>query len=157
MPLSAPQLRTARPIDRTALRSLHAAALAELSENRGGARLAAYLPEPDELGAGPDGPAATLRCVLVGLLDGEVVGTASASCNHSPGPAGVATLDLLFVDRAARRRGVGSLLLGGVRSWARDRGCGGIDAPALPGDRATKSLFEAAGMRARLLILHGDL
>ena len=157
MPLPAPQLRPARSIDGLTLHSLHAAALAELSEHRGGARLAACLPGSEELVAGLDGPPTALRCVLVGLLDGEIVGTASASRNHPPGPARVATLDLLFVERAARRRGVGSLLLAGVRSWARDGGCEGIDAPALPGDRATKSLFEAAGMRARLLVLHGGL
>lgn len=157
MSLAAPQIRPARPDDQATVEALHAAALAGLHGHRGGPQLAAGLPRPDELVATLDGPLGASRCLLVGLLDGSVVGMATASLDSAPGSGRLARVDLLFVDVAGRRRGVGALLLAGVRGWARDTGCNGIDAPALPGDRGMKSLFEAAGMRARLLVLHGDL
>jgi hypothetical protein len=39
-------------------------------------------------------------------------------------------------------------------AWASERGCQGVDATALPGDRATKNFFEGSGFTARLLVMH---
>ncbi len=58
----------------------------------------------------------------------------------------------LYVAPEARREGLGRQLLDAAtrgRSGARD----GL---ALPGDRATKSLFESAGWRARLLTMSAE-
>ena len=44
-----------------------------------------------------------------------------------------------------------------VESWARAAGCIGIDSLALPGDRATKNFFEAAGLIARAIVVHRSL
>ena len=38
--------------------------------------------------------------------------------------------------------------------WFRGRGCNGVDATALPGNRATKNFFEMSGFTARLLVMH---
>jgi hypothetical protein len=37
------------------------------------------------------------------------------------------------------------------------RGCSGVDATALPGNRATKNFFEESGFTARLLVMHHRL
>lgn len=91
--------------------------------------------------------------VWAGLIDQEVVGVASA--RGQPGTTGV--IELLYVEPEARGVGVGEALLDGVASWLGERGCTGIDAPALPGDRDTKQFFEGSGMVARLLIMHRPL
>ena len=39
-------------------------------------------------------------------------------------------------------------------AWAHEAGAVGIDALALPGDRATKNFFETAGLTARAILVH---
>ena len=41
--------------------------------------------------------------------------------------------------------------------WCRSRGCVGIDAVALPGDRHTKNFFETFGLTARAIVVHRNL
>ena len=48
-------------------------------------------------------------------------------------------------------------MLAATISWAAGRGCDGIDAVALPGDRATKNFFESHGLVARAIIAHRSL
>ena len=43
---------------------------------------------------------------------------------------------------------------GEILTWCRARDCRGIDAIALPGNRATKNFFEASGFTARMLVMH---
>ena len=57
----------------------------------------------------------------------------------------------LYVNPAQRRRGRGRALVAVARDKADAR-----DALALPGDRATKSLYESVGWKARLLTLGGE-
>ncbi len=57
----------------------------------------------------------------------------------------------------AREVGVGEAVLARALEWATARGCIGVDAWALPGERATKNFFEAAGFTARLLVVHRSL
>lgn len=60
-------------------------------------------------------------------------------------------LKVLFVTRSRRGAGLGRATLALVReATAVD------DAWALPGDRASKSLYESIGWRARLLTMRGD-
>ena len=56
---------------------------------------------------------------------------------------------VLFVPPAHRRQGRGRALV----QFARDDAPAAHDALALPGDRATKSLYESVGWKARLLTL----
>lgn len=148
--------RAAREDDLARLGELAAEALAEASSRRGGRRLVerwqgigtgqlslsltAYLTEAD-------------RGLWAGTIDGQIVGVAAAR-----GETGaVAALDLIFVEPEARGVGVGECLLAASLGWLEARGCTGVDAPALPGDRHTKQFFESAGMVARLLTMHRDL
>ena len=57
----------------------------------------------------------------------------------------------------ARDVGVGEELIGEVLRWCEQRDCIGVDALALPGNRATKNFFETFGFTARLLVLHRKL
>ncbi len=57
----------------------------------------------------------------------------------------------LWVDPRERRLGTARVLLGALASLPDPP----RDAWALPGDRATKSLYEAVGWRARLLTMRG--
>jgi len=90
--------------------------------------------------------------VVVGTIDSAVVGYAIAD-----GTGSVAVIEELYVEAGAREVGVGEALIDHLLAWARRRGCTGIDGFALPGDRATKNLFERVGMVARAIIVHKDL
>jgi GNAT superfamily N-acetyltransferase len=130
-------------------------AVSELAAERGGALAssAGDLAEPyedavlDRLLA-PDG------LVAVGTLDGAVVGAAVARCADLRDGRRLAVVDLIYVVPAAREVGVGESLLERVMAWAVERGCAGVDAPALPGMRESKNFFERAGFVARLLVMH---
>lgn len=93
------------------------------------------------------------RQVLVGTLDGAVVGLAVAR-TEEVGEAAHGVIDGIYVEPEARGVGVGRALLEGLLGWFAATNCRGIDAAALPGDRPTKNFFEAAGFKARLLTLH---
>jgi len=95
------------------------------------------------------------RCVLAGTLDDVVVGLASGHVEppvRGVGPIGV--VDCCYVEEAARQVGVGGALRTALQAWFDRQGCDGVDVPVLPGDRASKQLWEAAGFSARLLVLH---
>src|SRR5579875_1727673 len=146
--MEAARLATRDDVDRLA--ELWDAADAELGVQRGGERLIGSIarPLPDHLlGAGPD------RLVAVGTIDGYVVGFAYASVDRRP-RLPVALVEVIFVEGGARGVGLGEALMGAVLRWAGERGCGGIDGYALPGNRAAKALFEAHGFSARLLVMH---
>lgn len=61
-------------------------------------------------------------------------------------------LEAVYVAKHSRRRGVArSLVKAAVRASGQQ-----LDAFALPGDRATKSLFESLGWKARLLTMRAE-
>jgi GNAT superfamily N-acetyltransferase len=97
--------------------------------------------------------------LLAGLYDGAVVGVGAGRVRVGGGanPERVGVIDCCYVEPGAREVGVGNALVTALVSWFSERGCTGVDAPALPGDRRTKQLFEAAGLSARLLVLHRRL
>lgn len=160
---SAGTLEWARPAvgaDRGRLASLWDAAQAEVGVQRGGERLVGSISRPAELDA-PDGGDAPLvadsdRLLIVGGMDGAVLGFAAA-CIESPPPGPVAVLQVAYVERDARGVGIGEAMLDQVVSWAETRGCTGIDAYALPGNRAAKAFFEDNGFTARLLTMYRRL
>lgn len=90
--------------------------------------------------------------LLAGTIDDVVVGYARCELVGE-----VAVLTDVFVDAEAREVGVGEALLDSAVEWAREQGCIGIDSVALPGMRATKNFFEAAGLVARAITVHKDL
>lgn len=154
-------VRTAASADLGRCTELLAASLAAARGVRGGAQLVggeggeapARSPDPAELvsrWAVHDD--ATL---LVGTFEGEVVGLAAGTLgDRRPDGGRLGRIECCYVEPAARSVGVGAALVATLLGWFETRGCDGVDAYALPGDRGTKQLFEAAGFKARLLVLH---
>lgn len=145
---------TAADADRVA--ALSGALRAELAGQRGaGLLLAAAAPLT------PAGVVAALAdpdtLVLVGCLDAVVVGYAHVRVRTLLDGVRVAVVEELGVEPDARAVGVGEALVGELLAWAGERACVGVDAPALPGQRATKNFFEAHGFTARLLTVHRPL
>ena len=154
----APSVRDAVPGDLDELARLDRAAREHLHQHRGGPvyllRSARPTPPHESLSAdlsdddtrvslGCIGPAAVGYAVtrLVTLGDGTLVAEVSD----------------IFVEPEARDVGVGNALMDDAVAWARARGCVGIDAHALPGDRQTKNFFESFGLVARAITVHRDL
>lgn len=145
--------RPAIPTDRRELSRLWREAVAELDGQRGGSLLAGTLARGDLDGFLDGALSDPERLVVMGLFDSVPVGVASAyldTFRREP----VATLELIYVEPAARRVGVAEAMLDVVAHWSESRGSVGVDAVALPGNRGAKSFFEAYGYTARLLIMH---
>lgn len=87
--------------------------------------------------------AVTRGGLFVATEDHTVVGF--ALCRHG-------VLEAVYVRKRARRRGVARSLLEAVISSSSQL----LDGYALPGDRATKSLYESFGWKARLLTMRGE-
>jgi GNAT superfamily N-acetyltransferase len=96
-------------------------------------------------------------CLLVGTLDDQVIGYAITRRHRLPDGAHLAVIGELFVEPGAREVAVGESLVGQVLAWAEARGCLGVDATALPGNRAAKNFFETHGFTARSLTMHRSL
>ncbi|MGH9045284.1 MAG: GNAT family N-acetyltransferase [Acidimicrobiales bacterium] len=128
-------------------------ALGALRARRGGRLLVVEL-------AGKDGAAALVERftsrggrLVVGCFEDSMVGLGAGSL-HDADAARIGRIELIYVEPAARGVGVGRAITESLLAWFHESGCGGIDALALPGDRATKQLFEASHFKTRLLVLH---
>jgi GNAT superfamily N-acetyltransferase len=148
--------RRAGPADLDEVSRLWREAVAELDGQRGGALLAGSLNHPDLERFLRDGLEDPDRLFVLGLIDGYAVGLAAAVYEPDRREQ-VASVELMFVEANARRVGVAESMVPAIYEWASDRGCVGIDAPALPGNRAAKAFFEGQGFLARLLIMHSPL
>lgn len=150
--------RPAGPADLEVVVALSRAATAELRPLRGGEIWSQWeaRPEPIEpaLAAFLDDDTAAL---LVGTIDGVVVGYAAVAEHRLHDERLVGHLTDLYVMPDARGVGVGEAMMGHVTGWCGDHGCVGIDSIALPGDRATKNFFETFGLVARALRVHRSL
>jgi GNAT superfamily N-acetyltransferase len=71
--------------------------------------------------------------------------------------ATVGVIEGIYVDRDARACGIGERMLTIALDWFRSQGCIGVEATALPGERATKNFFEEHGLKARLLTVYRSL
>jgi GNAT superfamily N-acetyltransferase len=143
-------VRSAIASDGAALHSLAAAAGTAIDHERGGVLHRTH----DLDGFDPvrfiDSASAV---ALVGEVDGALIGYACVeAADHDQ-----AVLRALYVDPEAREVGVGETLTNAVIDWCRARGCVGLDAVALPGDRETKNFFETQGLVARSITVHRDL
>jgi GNAT superfamily N-acetyltransferase len=154
-------VRLAVPEDADVCASLCARALEELSGARGGnlfARRETGLIAKALLRPGglrrllSDGR----RLIVLGLVDEVAVGMAVARA-ESVGESLLGVIDAFFVEPEARGVGVGRSMLDSVTTWLAVKGCKAVDAGALPGERATKSFFESAGFKARLITMHREL
>jgi GNAT superfamily N-acetyltransferase len=131
--------------------------IAELTPHRGGSVWSRYQAhaEPLEpvLAALIEGAETGSRAV-VGTVNEVVVGFGLARLDDLHDGERLAVITDLYVDPEARAIGVGESILDLLIAWARAAGAIGIDALALPGDRATKNFFETFGLTARALVVH---
>ena len=158
-PAPVEQARVATAADIPALKTLWEMAVRELDGQRGGALLARQHRPARRLPAEalarrprrrrPAGRAGNHRWSGGGLRLGPV---RPGAADH---PIGV--IEAVYVEPSARQVGVGEAIVDLVVSWCRERGCGGVDAPALPGSRPAKAFFEDHGFVARLLVMHHPL
>lgn len=150
--------RRATPADLDHVAALAEAALDELEPTRGGSvwirREARPRPARPSLAAAIDDPE---QLVLVGCIDDAVVGYAAARVEPLRDGSHLAVVDDLFTDAGARGVGVGEAMMDQIVDWAVEQGCVGIDALALPGNRATKNFFETFGLVARAIVVHRPL
>lgn len=150
---SGPTARLAAPADADDLVRLGRLARAEVSAQRGGMAYLRELGRTDDQLLTP--PSAGIQ--LVGTIDGAVVGTVALHEVVHDGQVVTGQVAALYVEPGARAVGVGERLLTGALEVARSRGWVALDATALPGDRATKNFFEAAGLVTRRLVVSIDL
>jgi ribosomal protein S18 acetylase RimI-like enzyme len=150
--------RPATASDLPALVDLATRALAELAPMRGGAvfvqREGRAVPVEETLQRDLDDDGAI---VLAGTIDEVVIGYATGRTETLRDGAVHGVIDDLYVEEGARSVGVGEALMAQLLDWFRARGCAGVDATALPGNRATKNFFEESGFTARLLVMHHRL
>lgn len=154
-PAEAVRLATGEDLGR--LVALATEAVDEQRDSRGGAvwsrREARRRPEATLAGALGD-PATS---VVVGTLDEVIVGYGVLRIERLDDGGLLGVVDDLYVEPEARGVGVGEALMGDLVERATASGCVGIDALALPGNRATKNFFEAAGLTARAIVVHRAL
>lgn len=150
--------RPATPDDVPVIDGLAADAIAEQVEGRGGAvwsvREALRQPRGEGLAAAVRDPD---QLVLVGTIDDEVVGFATTELDALADGSTLGVITSVFALPGARAVGIGEAMLDAVIAWCASKGCVGIDAHALPGNRDTKNFFETFGFTARLLVVHRKL
>jgi GNAT superfamily N-acetyltransferase len=95
--------------------------------------------------------------VVVGEYDDVVVGYAALHVERLPDGSDLAVIDDIYVEPDAREVGVGDVVMRAVLDWCRARHCRGVDAVALPGNRAIKNFFERFGLTARAIVVHRPL
>lgn len=141
-------VRPATPDDGDRIDAMRADAIAEQAEGRGGRTWSRReaLRRPGAGGA-----------TFVGTIDDAVVGFAEVDTEVIAGGDVLGVVSAVYVDPGARGVAVGEAILDEVIAWCTARGCAGIDAHALPGNRETKNFFETFGFTARLLVVHRSL
>jgi GNAT superfamily N-acetyltransferase len=137
--------------DLRALEQLAADARAEALTKRGGVVLVERdLPGSEALADAYD-------ALVVGLIDDVVVGYGAITCEAMRIGKPLGVIGELYVDPGAREVGIGEAMMDLLITWSRERGCRGVDAKALPGDRATKNFFETFGLVARAIEVHRSI
>lgn len=124
-------------------------ARAALLDQRGGA---AHLAERAPVGEWAALADMVARPVWVSTIDDVVVDFLELDITDE-----MARVMQVYVEPMAREVGFGDWLLEAAIEEARNRGCAVIEGYALPGDRATKNLYERAGITARKIIVSKDL
>ncbi|HUF32375.1 MAG TPA: GNAT family N-acetyltransferase [Acidimicrobiales bacterium] len=150
--------RLATRDDVARLADLVVEAIAEQATGRGGpvwsqreARGVPAAASLEEAVADPD------RFVVVGTINDVVVGFAAAHVEELRNAELLGVVTDIYTEADARGVGVGEAMINEVLDWCRGRGCSGVDALALPGNRSTKNFFETFGFTARAIIVHRSL
>ena len=151
-------VRRATVDDLPVLAALTASAVDEQRESRGGAvwsvREAREVPAETSLQASLGDPS---QLVLAGTIDDVVVGYAAVRTEELRDGTTLGVITDIYTEAGAREVGIGELLVDEVIAWCTERGCRGVDALALPGNRETKNFFETAGLVARAIVVHKKL
>jgi ribosomal protein S18 acetylase RimI-like enzyme len=136
-----PEIRRATKDDVAQLSLLELQSRQDLRDQRGGIRWLSTHPPADwsDLVAVANVTVACLNEVVLGYLV-WVTGT-----------PGVAQIQQVYVDPAAREIGCGDGMMAAAIDEARLAGYEYLEGEALPGDRETKNLYERAGITARLI------
>lgn len=95
--------------------------------------------------------------LVVGTYEHVVIGFGAVEIALLSGGVRLGVITDLYVDPEVRGTGVGEAVLAMLTGFCAGAGCRGVDALALPGQRATKNFFEAAGFTARALVMHRSL
>jgi GNAT superfamily N-acetyltransferase len=140
--------RPAAAADQPRLAELAAQARAELAAQERGGRV--FVNREARFDVSLDGPGR----VVVGEIEGAVVGYATARTEPLGDGSVLGVVDDVYVEPEGRGVAVGEAMLGLLLEWCRGEGCIGVDAYALPGMRETKNFFETFGFTARLLVVH---
>jgi GNAT superfamily N-acetyltransferase len=141
-------VRPAGPGDDARIAQLKEDAIAEQADARGGpiwSRREALREPPGE------------SHTIVGVIDDTVIGYASMGLDTLADGQLLGVVTAIFVEPGAREVAVGEAMLDAAIEWCTAKGCVGIDAHALPGNRETKNFFETFGFTARLLVVHRKL
>ncbi len=136
------------------------AVFSELGPERGGETWLVTEARPAPVRASVErdlGDTTTNVHVSVAAIDAVVLGVAITRLRARHDGSKAAYLGELVVDPEARGVGLGVALLDDAVAWAQGAGADVIESTALPGQRATKNFFEAAGMKARLLTVSRSL
>ena len=141
-------VRPATDADAGRIAQLTASAIAEQATARGGP-----VWSQREALATPPGESHT----VVGVIDDVVMGYATVGLDVLADGGTLGIVSAIFVEPGAREVSLGEAMLDDVIEWCAARGCVGIDAHALPGNRETKNFFETFGFTARLLVVHRRL
>jgi ribosomal protein S18 acetylase RimI-like enzyme len=152
--------RTATIDDLDAVVTLARGAVAELAELRGGEVWRGHTARREPLGerlARELARDASEGEAVVALVDDAVLGYAVSHLETLGDGSVLAVVDDLYVAPGARGIGLGEAMMDLLVEHARGAGARGIDALALPGDRATKNFFESFGLKARAIVVHRDL
>ena len=75
-------------------------------------------------------------------LDGELVGITHFLVHPSSSEPDLCYLEDLFTDQAVRGRGVATALIGAVRDWAREKGCGSVYWQTHEGNAGARRLYD---------------
>ena len=146
-------VRRAARGDATIVADLERAARAALVDQRGGIRLLEEQPAVENWSEIlDDSRDDNGTVVFVGEIDGVVVGFLELRIASE-----LAEVRQAYVDPEARELGLGDWLLEAATAVAVQRGCDVLEGTALPGDRATKNLYERAGIVARKIIVSRQL
>ena len=152
--------RAATPSDVPAITDLARTAVGELGLLRGGPLWQRQDARVEPIEAGVASDVALGRdegLTVVGTIHDVIVGYGVSHLVALNDGSILAEVSDLYVDPEARGIGLGEAMMDLLVAHASDAGAIGIDALALPGDRATKNFFETFGLKARAIVVHRSL